>query len=470
ALFPKETSNMIYDRLINTDAVISIFKNAYKAKGEEKDHIRHELYARLKDTYEYLKFYNIQQLHFHLPNNESFLRFHRPSKYGDNLTLVRETVAYTNRTLKPTEGFEEGKIFKGYRFVYPLFDEQKNHIGSVEISHSLKAFKDYYQDSFKHISFDIVLNKEVVLKKVFKNELENYEVFEINSMFMYQKEFGIDERIRKVAKLIDDQEELRERMNSFEDFSLAIKHEDHCGVLNFITIKNVVTGINVAYAITLAKSDYLTHFYETFFYQQILLCLLSIFITIGAYYIYNFLYRASREKHLARLENIRLQESAMHDGLTSLCNRAHLEEHLHERIKSFENDPKPFSVIMFDIDNFKHINDSYGDDIGDNALVYLSSLVQSKIRKNDILARWGGEEFMIALEGDIKAAAQVAEQLRSNIEKMTHLQTDLPDSHAASVLRSLRKTLLFKLFLNWQMIDYAELNMPDAIVYAPSEI
>jgi hypothetical protein len=46
---------------------------------------------------------------------------HKPSKYGDNLTFIRESVAYVNKFKKPIDGFEEGRIFNGFRFVYPLF-------------------------------------------------------------------------------------------------------------------------------------------------------------------------------------------------------------------------------------------------------------------------------------------------------------------------------------------------------------
>ena len=134
----KQISDLIYENIINTPEVIAIFKNANNKV--KKDKTRKKLYALLSQKYKILTKYGIQQLHFHLPNNESFLRFHKPSKYGDNLTNIRASVKYVNEYKKSIFGFEEGKIYNGYRFVYPLFNSNHTHIGSVEISHLSCSF------------------------------------------------------------------------------------------------------------------------------------------------------------------------------------------------------------------------------------------------------------------------------------------------------------------------------------------
>lgn len=130
--------------------------------------IREELYIALIHNYENFKNYGIQQLHFHLPNNDSFLRFHAPKIYGDNLTNIRESVKFVNTNKIPIIGFEEGRIFNGYRYVYPLFDENKIHIGSVEISSSLLYFKKVFENN-NNSHIDYILKKEVVEKKFIKN-------------------------------------------------------------------------------------------------------------------------------------------------------------------------------------------------------------------------------------------------------------------------------------------------------------
>ena len=91
-------ANLIFEANINTKEIKTIFANATLGTEVEKNDARKDLYEHLELKYSILKNINIKQLHFHLPNNDSFLRFHRPHKYGDNLTDIRQTVAYVNTT------------------------------------------------------------------------------------------------------------------------------------------------------------------------------------------------------------------------------------------------------------------------------------------------------------------------------------------------------------------------------------
>jgi len=160
----KKVAEVLFITKIDRKKIKEIFKNATSSNENIKDSTRTELYNTLLNTYKLLKPYNIKQLHFHLPNNESFLRFHRPAKYGDNLTNDRETVKYVNDTKLSIDGFEEGKVFNGFRFVYPLFDKEE-HIGSVEISFSALAFITDFMKSYK-IDSNFQIAKKVVDAKV----------------------------------------------------------------------------------------------------------------------------------------------------------------------------------------------------------------------------------------------------------------------------------------------------------------
>jgi two-component system cell cycle response regulator len=110
------------------------------------------------------------------------------------------------------------------------------------------------------------------------------------------------------------------------------------------------------------------------------------------------------------------ENRALHDELTSLYNKAAFNKILSEQML-FNND---LSLIMYDIDYFKEINDTYGHLVGDEVLKELSSLVSQNIRKNDILARWGGEEFMILIPNEDKEEAlNIANKLNEIISKHT---------------------------------------------------
>jgi diguanylate cyclase (GGDEF)-like protein len=109
---------------------------------------------------------------------------------------------------------------------------------------------------------------------------------------------------------------------------------------------------------------------------------------------------------------------ASRDPLTKIYNRQKYNDLLakeHENIKRHED---KVSIIMFDIDHFKNINDTYGHNVGDNVLVLLVQLVKAHLRANDIFARWGGEEFMILLpRTNGRVAHEKALQLRQLIEE-----------------------------------------------------
>ncbi|MEA2100168.1 MAG: GGDEF domain-containing protein, partial [Campylobacterota bacterium] len=88
---------------------------------------------------------------------------------------------------------------------------------------------------------------------------------------------------------------------------------------------------------------------------------------------------------------------ASHDALTKIYNRIKLNELFKNEISLVKRYETSLSLIMFDIDHFKLVNDNYGHLVGDKVLIALSSYVQKQIRTTDTFARWGGEEFMILL-------------------------------------------------------------------------
>jgi len=106
------------------------------------------------------------------------------------------------------------------------------------------------------------------------------------------------------------------------------------------------------------------------------------------------------------------------DELTQLYNRRAFNDYLSKFIEHSKLYNKPLSVAMIDIDYFKKINDSYGHHVGDKVLIELSSILSKNIRKNnDILSRWGGEEFIILMPNIyVKEASDFAERLRKTIE------------------------------------------------------
>ncbi len=112
------------------------------------------------------------------------------------------------------------------------------------------------------------------------------------------------------------------------------------------------------------------------------------------------------------------ERKATFDELTNIFNRTKFNEYMKDEIEICKRRELPLCVILFDIDKFKSINDTYGHLIGDEVLKKLANIVKSTIRKTDIFARWGGEEFILLLpKVKIDMAKNIAENIRENIEK-----------------------------------------------------
>jgi diguanylate cyclase (GGDEF)-like protein len=117
----------------------------------------------------------------------------------------------------------------------------------------------------------------------------------------------------------------------------------------------------------------------------------------------------------ARLHE-RVQQQAIADPLTGLYNHRHLYERLEQEMARAKRSHRPVSVLMLDIDSLKLVNDTYGHQVGDEALKLLASVLQSSCRAEDIVGRYGGDEFMIILpEADTAEAQRIGERIQANL-------------------------------------------------------
>lgn len=104
------------------------------------------------------------------------------------------------------------------------------------------------------------------------------------------------------------------------------------------------------------------------------------------------------------------------DTLTGIANRRAFNTQLLQEIERAKRYGTPLSLVMYDIDYFKRVNDTFGHGAGDAVLQTLTSIVKANVRSVDIVARWGGEEFMILMpQSDVEAAAEAAEKLRQKV-------------------------------------------------------
>jgi two-component system cell cycle response regulator len=137
-------------------------------------------------------------------------------------------------------------------------------------------------------------------------------------------------------------------------------------------------------------------------------------IMVGSTTILKFTYHDYLDEVFQR----QMYESALRDGLTKVFNRRYFTDHLEKEFAYALRHGTPLALIFIDIDHFKNINDSHGHAAGDFVLSELSSMLMTMLRTEDVLARFGGEEFTILCRGtDLPGVKVVAERLRGAVER-----------------------------------------------------
>lgn len=110
----------------------------------------------------------------------------------------------------------------------------------------------------------------------------------------------------------------------------------------------------------------------------------------------------------------RLEQLVRHDELTGLCNRRYMLERLAQEVHRRQVDAAPACICLLDLDHFKNVNDSFGHAAGDEVLQSFARHAQAALRGIDVLARWGGEEFLLLLpSADAVQACQAMDRLRA---------------------------------------------------------
>ncbi|MEA1917768.1 MAG: diguanylate cyclase [Campylobacterota bacterium] len=527
-----------YDNLIQNTQVMEILKKfKYETSENEKTFLRGELFRLLNKKYSKLKELGIRQFHFHTQDGESLLRFHRPTKNGDELSNIRVSVKNANEQLEPFYGFEGGKVFPGFRYVFPIIYEN-DHLGSVEFSIPFDLIEEKLQLVLPKIGYQLHLDKNTSYSKVFSN----YKDFFVPSPLI-KNHYIESVKISDVEKKILNNEEITaiqtklkphiedENIDMDANFSISLKDNNRGYRVSFINIMET-NGKNTAHLVSYNRFSQLLTIEEKYLVFKVLIILATLIIFILVYIVYRqinkivaknkniqqlldyqdnlvvltdgtnmtfanlkffnffgyenlsefkkhhecvceYFIRSDRFFHLGKVgdsENwveairnlpeskrvvsilshdfevhlfsvsvnkfdnkmkiinfsdisqtmknfIELEEKIIHDKLTGTLNREYFDKNFKTLLHKYHTEDAHLALGMIDIDNFKDVNDTYGHDVGDDVLVHFVKTIEKYSRDEDILIRWGGEEFIIILKVDSKDSLKKAlEHIRKVIE------------------------------------------------------
>lgn len=390
-------SRYAWESAVVQPRVTALLRRAWHAGEAERAPLRRELHRLMLPQYERMTRFHFRQLHFHFPDNTSFLRMHSPAEFGDDLTAVRATVRLANERRRPVMGFEEGRIFNGYRFVYPLFDGGE-HVGSVEVSFSMESFLEVLAglDDARHV---FAIDRSVVESVVFAHHRDHYVDSPISPRLMHDRSAlggGMDAAVfRSLGP------GLEARLDEGRDFGFA-RSEGGGGLRALFRAVGNLEGKTVGWIVSVAPDGTVARL-EADLRRVVALTLLA----WAALMVASWIFLTDRQK-LAILSAT--------DPLTGIMNRRSFIERAQREMAAARDSGAPLGLVLLDVDHFKAFNDTWGHNEGDRVLAGTAAAASRLIRSGDLLARWGGEELMVLLPRcGLDAALRVAEKLRAGI-------------------------------------------------------
>ena len=313
--YAKATSILFSERIKQRE-ILTLMDAASQASGEAQIPYRARLYQLLSPTYRNLRELGIRQLHFQTANGDSFLRFHEPQKYGDNLLAIRPSIRRALETRQPVQGFEAGRVKSGFRFVYPLLDGDRL-LGAVETSIGFLAIRDAMQQLEPSREFHFVLASERTLPVLFESERWLYGESKIHPGFLVEdpqvtlpdSPAPPSPRVAALDLELAGNATVRRALGEFRAFSLSVGSSDDPWVVSFLPIDDI-SGRPSAYIIAYTKAPFIGVLREEFWTQFGLML-----ATLGALFFLFLRLLASRERLVQEQRNLIAVTETMGDGL-----------------------------------------------------------------------------------------------------------------------------------------------------------
>jgi len=336
-------------------------------------------------------------MHYFDADNITVLRLHQPNSYGDNLTDYRPIVRDANQSKMPLQGFEVGKNGITYRISTPLVNMQDEHFGLLEFGIEPHYFVERLNRRFGVES--MILVKTEALEKLTRT----YQFDAFGQFSIIDQSPFFDALFDKI--------DLSSAINQIQ---IEDKHYLVVTHLNQLSHQGeTVAKIVIAKDITdLVRDNHFALIKANLVNFTMLLVLLFVVYVIFNGYSRVLARSAQTIQNLNKVQD-QLKNQANTDELTGLYNRRFFNIELNNLVGIKQRG----CLFLFDIDHFKVLNDNYGHQAGDKVLVELANMMRIFFRQNDVLVRWGGEEFAVFIK-DIpnEVVLQKLEAFRQYIE------------------------------------------------------
>ena len=378
----------------------------------------------------------IDEMHFFKIPVENFVAFANLKLADINLSNARKDIALVNSSLKSAVYFYICRNYPGLRATYPIIHNYKIY-GSVSIGSNLINFKNMFEKI--DMPTTVYLNDKL-LKKSLKSDkyafytkyplYKGYRVIGKNYKVNFKNKYEVkNEELYVIIPIRDLFHNTMAYMVVKRDLSSILE------ILKINAIKNFLFDFIIFFVMFGMFIILFKYIYKRFEELKEILDLIK-----NKQFEKVYEHKVSKikdefdicknnlvdvAKHLSLYIKILTNEKdyyskkAYIDELTSVYNRNFLEEKAEEITEKIKITKESLGVMIFDIDNFKQINDTYGHDIGDLVLNELATNIKQLLRKEDMFIRYGGEEFVILFPNTLfKDVITIAQKIRKVVEKL----------------------------------------------------
>jgi len=317
-----------YGLFLSSPQVCEIMDKARDSDAAGQMILRRELYARMKGVFTALQEYDTRLLFFHLPNQVAFLRVHEPQKFGDSLTKARPSVVYAQKKKKKVMAYETGKVFDGFRTIYPLFYQGKFG-GTVEIAYPFLALKRQAMHREEGALTMLVKRNTVTSKATKADLLKNYQDSLFGTEYIENKESALEkgssgyEKGELIALLIENKVVIENALKQEKLQALILTHRGKNTMMLLKPVKEI-SGECVAYMVEMTPN----HTLYTTQWNQFVFLFLSIASLLALLMWYVYRYNRSvfiSEQYRAAVEESMIVSRTNPKGIITYVNPKFIE-------------------------------------------------------------------------------------------------------------------------------------------------